>query len=105
MIELITHTSEDIQLAGLVVGAYSFFTIIIARWVCIAGEYYISKKLWIGFLIIGIGSLWASLYAESIIWGTILGITGFIYIWGIHEIIEQEERVAKGWYPKHPKKL
>lgn len=104
MTEIIQIGTQEINISGLLVGAYSFINIVIARQVCISGEYYFTKKLWIGFLLIGIASLVASLYIESIIISTILGITGFTYLWGIHEIIEQEERVTKGWYPKNPKR-
>jgi hypothetical protein len=31
-------------------------------------------------------------------------IMGFTYLWGIGEIIEQEERVRKGWFPKNPQR-
>ena len=93
----------SINLSGLIVGAYSFANIIIARWACIVGEYHFTKRLWIGFLLIGLLLLPFSLINSSIIISTIMGITGFTYLWGIHEIIEQEERVNKGWFAKNPK--
>jgi hypothetical protein len=27
----------------------------------------------------------------------------FAFLWGIHEIIEQEEQVRKGWFPRSKK--
>lgn len=91
---------DTINLSGVVVGAYSFCNIIVARWACIIGEYHFTKRLWILFLIIGLILIPVSLVTESIIVSAIAAITGLTYIWGIHEIIEQEERVAKGWFPK-----
>ena len=105
MNEFITIAQTELNISGLLVGAYSFINIIIAREICILGEFYFTKKLWIAFLIIGIASLIFSTHIDSLIITTILGITGFTYLWGIHEIIEQEERVSKGWYPKNPNRL
>lgn len=91
---------ESVNLSGVVVGAYSFLNIIVARWACIVCEYHFSKRFWIVFLLIGLTLVPFSLFTGSIIISTISSITGFTYLWGIHEIIEQEERVAKGWFPK-----
>jgi hypothetical protein len=33
-----------------------------------------------------------------------VGVFGFSSLWSIHEIIEQEERVKKGWFPANPKR-
>jgi|SRR5690606_22018668 len=100
MNELIFY--DTINLSGIIIGAYSFINIVIARWICIVGEYYVSKRLWIGFLLFGLTTIGISLFTPSLIVGSILSITGFTYLWGIHEIIEQEERVTKGWYPRNP---
>jgi hypothetical protein len=35
---------------------------------------------------------------------SIIGVVGFSSLWSIHEIIEQEERVKKGWFPNNPNK-
>jgi len=95
---------NSINLSGLIVGGATFLIIIFGRWACIAGEYYFTKKLWIAFLISGIASLIASLLIETMIPASLLSIFGLTMLWGIHEIIEQEERVAKGWFPVNPKK-
>ena len=96
--------NNKLNITGLIIGGYSFLNIIIARWACIVGEYHFTKKLWIAFLLTGLILLPLSLINSSIIASTIMGITGFTYLWGIHEIIEQEERVNKGWFPKNPKR-
>ena len=36
---------------------------------------------------------------------SVLSIFGLTMLWGIHEVIEQEERVQKGWFPENPKKV
>ena len=45
-----------------------------------------------------------SLFSYSRMMSSILGVTGFSCLWSIHEIIEQEERVKKGWFPRNAKK-
>jgi prepilin signal peptidase PulO-like enzyme (type II secretory pathway) len=106
MNEIIIHTqNHSINLSGIIVGLYSFFNIIIARRACIICEYHFTKRFWIIFLLIGLLLLPLTLITNSIILSTIMGITGFTYLWGIHEIIEQEERVNKGWFPKNPKRI
>jgi hypothetical protein len=100
-IELFGHS---INLIGIIVGLASFLIIIFARYSCIAGEYYFTKKLWIAFLIIGLIAVLSSFLLINIIVSAIVAIIGFNYLWGIHEIIEQENRVKKGWFPKNPKR-
>ena len=36
--------------------------------------------------------------------GIIVGAAAFSCFWGIHEIIAQEKRVLKGWFPENPKR-
>jgi hypothetical protein len=31
-------------------------------------------------------------------------VVGFSCFWSIHEIIEQRERVRKGWFPRNPRR-
>ena len=95
----------EINLTGFIVGLASFLIIMISRYSCILGEYYFTKKIWIVFLLIGLTSVALSLLINSIILSAIIGIFGFAYLWGIMEVIEQEQRVAKGWFPKNPKRI
>lgn len=101
---LINIGAHEINLAGLVVGASSFFIIMFGRWACIAGEFYFTKKIWIAFLFTGIISLFVSFIFEHVIFSSILSIFGLTLLWGIHEVIEQEERVRKAWFPHNTKR-
>ena len=96
--------NSNINFSGLIVGAYTFLIIMLARWLCIWGEYHFTKRFWILFLIIGIISSIGSIFFANYIFSAILAVTGFTFLWGINETIEQEERVEKGWYPKKNKK-
>lgn len=89
---------------GILIGAIAFFTIGIFHPIVIKSEYYFSKKVWPVFLIVGICFIIGSLAVNYYIVSIIMGVIGFSCIWSIHEIIEQEERVKKGWFPKNPKR-
>lgn len=89
---------------GIIIGIGAFLIIGILHPVVVKAEYHIGKKVWPVFLIGGIISIILSLFVEGIVIAALLGILGFSLLWSIHELIKQEERVKKGWYPKNPKK-
>ncbi|WP_027626004.1 DUF4491 family protein [Clostridium lundense] len=89
---------------GIIIGMVSFFIIGVFHPIVIKSEYYFSKKVWPIFLVLGIIFISFSLFSYDRMLSAILGVTGFSCLWSIHEIIEQEERVKKGWFPKNPKK-
>ena len=64
---------------GIIVGAAVFLIIGICHPIVIKMEYYWGKKSW---------------------W--VLG--AYSCFWGILEIISQEKRVLKGWFPENPKR-
>ena len=102
---LVNFPNLELNLSGLIVGGASFLIIIFGRWACIAGEYYFSKRIWILFLVTGILTLFISLLLKNMVIASVLSIFGLTMLWGIHEVIEQEERVQKGWFPENPKKV
>ncbi len=89
---------------GLIIGVSTFLAIGIFHPIVIKSEYYIGKKIWPLFLIVGIGLIISSIFIENITISSIIAVVGFSSLWSIHEIIEQEERVKKGWFPKNPNK-
>lgn len=89
---------------GILIGAVSFLIIGVFHPIVIKTEYYIGKKAWPVFLVAGILCLVASLFMPNFLASAILGVTGCSFLWSIHEIIEQEERVKKGWFPENPRK-
>ena len=68
-------------------------------------EYYFTAKVWPVFLVLGLGSLGVSVYAEDGAVSSVMGILGAILLWCIRELKEQEKRVAKGWFPRNPKRV
>ena len=89
---------------GLLLGMSTIAIIAFSRWACIKAEYYFTKRFWIAFLFIGLICIAASLYISERLYAAIISITGFCFLWGIGEIIQQEKRVAMGWFPANPRR-
>lgn len=91
-------------LYGLVIGALTFLIIGLFHPLVIKAEYYWGTKSWWCFLIAGVACLAVSIFVESTLLATILGVFGFSALWSILELFEQKKRVEKGWFPANPKK-
>lgn len=89
---------------GIIIGGITFLIIGLFHPIVIKSEYYFSKRIWPVFLLLGILFLIASIKTSHSILSPSLGVIGFSCLWSIHEIWEQEQRVAKGWFPKNPKR-
>lgn len=92
------------QFQGLLIGIAAFMIIGVFHPIVIKSEYYIGKKIWPVFLVAGLLLIAISIYISSVFVSAIISITGFSSLWSIHELIEQEERVRKGWFPANPNK-
>ena len=87
---------------GLAMGVIVFLIIGIFHPVVIKVEYYFGKKVWPVFFVIGWSfGIWA-LFTEKLFFSIFLGGVGFSCLWSIGELIEQQGRVKKGWFPKNP---
>jgi branched-subunit amino acid transport protein len=91
-----------INFTGVILGFIAFLIIGIFHPIVIKGEYYFGTKIWWVFLVVGLAAVAGSLFVRNVIISTTLGIFGFASLWAIHELIEQGERVKKGWFPKNP---
>lgn len=89
---------------GLIIGAATFITIGTFHPLVIKAEYYFGKKSWVGFLFVGILAMTLSLFTENETGSIILGVVAFSAFWGIGEILQQHERVKRGWFPMNPKR-
>jgi len=89
---------------GLIIGIAAFIIIGVFHPIVIKSEYYIGKKIWPLFLVLGLLLIAWSVFIPNITVSSIVGITGFSSLWSIHEIFEQEERVRKGWFPANQNK-
>lgn len=90
---------------GLLIGALSFLSIGVWHPIVIKGEYYWGKTICIPlFLLIGIACVVGSVFCSIEIVSTGLAVFGFSALWGIGEVIHQEKRVEKGWFPRNPRR-
>jgi uncharacterized membrane protein len=89
---------------GILIGLIAFLIIGVFHPIVIKTEYYFSKKVWPVFLVVGIICLLVSIFINDKFISAVIGVLGFSSLWSIHELIEQEERVKKGWFPKNPNK-
>lgn len=93
---------SSIHLLGLAIGLCTFLIIGLFHPVVIKCHYYFGTRCWWWFLVLGIMCTAFSLAVSNLFWSALLGVTGFSSFWTIKEIFEQEERVAKGWFPANP---
>ena len=89
---------------GIIVGAAVFLIIGICHPIVIKLEYYWGKRSWWVLLLAGLAFSAASLFMGNAVGSTILGAAAFSCFWGIHEILSQEMRVIRGWFPENPKR-
>ncbi len=85
---------------GLIIGAATFLIIGLFHPIVIKAEYHFGTKCWWVFALTGILFVAASLWVDSFIWSTLLGVIAFSSFWSILELFEQKKRVEKGWFPK-----
>lgn len=92
------------NIAGVFIGIMAFLLIGVFHPIVIKSEYYFGKGVWPCFLGAGLFFIVLALFIKSDTISAIVAIVGFSCLWSIHEIIEQEKRVEKGWFPKNPNK-
>ena len=92
------------NLNGIIVGAAVFLIIGICHPIVIKLEYHFGKRSWWVLALAGAIFAVASLFVTQPVLSTIFGAAAFSFFWGIHEIIAQEKRVLKGWFPENPKR-
>lgn len=88
--------------SGIIVGAAVFLIIGICHPIVIKMEYHWGKRSWWVLFVAGLVFAAVSLFLQDTIWSTIAGAAAFSCFWGIHEILAQELRVLRGWFPENP---
>lgn len=93
----------DNHLLGLAIGLCTFLIIGLFHPAVIKSEYYWGAKRakWV-FLLAGCLGVLAAWWVTNPFWSPLLGVCAFSSFWSIKEVKEQEERVAKGWFPANP---
>ncbi len=95
---------ESLNWNGIVIGAAAFIIITFLYWVTIKAEYLFSKRFWVVFLALGLGTALLSLFIDSLAGSSISSIFGFTSLWAIGEILDQEKRVVNGRFPMNPRR-
>jgi hypothetical protein len=90
------------HITGLATGLVTFLIIGAFHPLVIKCHYRWGTQCWWWFLVLGIISAGLSVWVSDIFWSTVLGVLAFSSFWTIREVFEQEERVAKGWFPANP---
>ena len=94
----------DYHIFGLVTGLCTFLIIGLFHPIVIKSHYYFGTGCRWWFLAAGIIFGILSYYVDDILLSTVFGVIAFSSFWSIKEITEQEQRVAKGWFPANPKR-
>ncbi len=89
---------------GILFGLATFLIIGLFHPLVIKAEYYMGKKSWSLFLLLGVITLALSLWVENEYTSILLGVVSFSSFWSILEVFEQYKRVQKGWFPMNPKR-
>lgn len=89
---------------GLIIGAATFLSIGAFHPLVIKAEYYLGVGCWWMFLLLGLACIAVSLIVSGVLVSTLFGVIGFSSLWSILELFKQKERVAKGWFPRNPKR-
>lgn len=85
---------------GIILGLITLIFTGLGHILVIKGEYHFGVKIWPIFLVIGVVSLLMSIIVDRKLVSGGLGIISLTFLWGIHELFKQRERVQKGWFPK-----
>lgn len=90
---------------GIFLGIISFLVIGVWHKIVISGEYHLGKNCCVVlFIVTGVICVLLSLLFDNLMISVALALFGFSALWGIHEVIEQEKRVEKGWFPANPRR-
>ena len=92
------------NITGIIIGMSAFLCIGFFHPIVIKAEYYFGVRCWWVFLLIAVACIVGSLLTKAMILSTILGVVAFSSLWSILELFKQRKRVAKGWFPKNPKR-
>ncbi len=95
---------EFLHFNGIAIAICTFLIIGMFHPIVIKTEYYFGSRFWWVFLVAGISFIIGACFVENIFCSTLLGVCGASCLWSIGEIIEQKERVKKGWFPMNPKR-
>lgn len=89
---------------GLIIGIATFLVIGLFHPLVIKAEYHLGTRCWPLFALAGVLACGASLLVDAAVPSILLGVLGFSCFWSIIELFQQRKRVARGWFPKNPRR-
>lgn len=101
---MITDFLSQYHMLGLAIGLCSFLVIGIFHPVVIKCEYYFGVGCRWWFVLLGVAMCAVSVAVADVFWSTLAGVVAFSSFWTVREIVDQRERVRKGWFPRNPKR-
>lgn len=90
---------------GVFHGIMVFLLIGVFHPIVIKAEYYLGRKSIGLFVVLGIITLGLALVVQNITGSTVLATFAFCCFWSIKEVIEQEQRVLEGRFPRNPNRV
>ncbi|MDE5705372.1 DUF4491 family protein [Muribaculum sp.] len=100
----ITASLQEHHMLGVAIGAATFLIIGLFHPLVIKGHYYFGTACRWWFLVAGIIFMVLAVAVADVLWSSLLGVVAFSSLWSIKEVVEQEQRVRKGWFPSNPKR-
>jgi hypothetical protein len=94
------YTGSMNRYLGLLIGVATLAIIGVFHPIVIKFEYFLGKKFWPLFLLLGLVCLAGSVLVANQTVSALLGILGFTFFWSIKELFEQEKRVQEGRFPR-----
>jgi hypothetical protein len=89
---------------GLIIGLSTFVIIGLFHPLVIKAEYHLGTRCWPLFALAGAAACAGSLFVANSVLAILLGVLGFSCFWSIVELFQQRKRVARGWFPRNPRR-
>lgn len=91
------------HLLGLAIGLCTFLIIGLFHPIVIKSHYYFGTGCRWWFVILGIAAGIGAWLATDLFFSSLLGVLAFSSLWSVGEIVEQQKRVDRGWFPANPR--
>jgi hypothetical protein len=90
---------DGIIIGAIMIAAIGFGHVAVVKW-----ESYWGSRAWPAMLVLGLALVVGSLFTGITLLSAALGMFGATFLWGIGELIKQEQRVKSGQFPVNPKR-
>ena len=98
------YTGKAMNTTGIIFAIFTVLAIGIGFVWVIKLEYHVGAHVAKIVALVGIGTIFISLFMPGFWVSAIVGVLGGTIVWGSTELPDQEERVKKGIFPANPRK-